>query len=351
MLTYLGLQLRRWKTKPFVALISMMFPFLCFFILAPFLTSTTEKTTIPIAIVDEDESTYSQRIVSRLTDQQRLSIQLLPYKDMVKALQKGEVEAGFVLQEGLENEIKAGAIQDTITWMRTSNSTLDVFIKEQLGAELMRIALNAKAANTVMEASQSNKDWEEVYQYSASFWEPSPLFEMNFIKRTPSFPQQDKALLANWHKTVLVLFFFYAWTMSIWLCQQLWKDKQNGVLDRLSLVQLTPIRYYLGQGLSIWLVSLMSFLIAICAMGGRVPWDLLLQVGLWASIVLTGTIVVTYAFYLMFKLSSATLIVIESVAVVTVVATLLNQSGVSWIGDTVVPYFPPSWLMHNPFIM
>ncbi|KGP73110.1 ABC transporter permease [Pontibacillus yanchengensis] len=350
MLTYLGLQLRRWRTKPIIALISAILPFLCFLLFVPFLTTTTEEATIPVAIVDEDESTSSQRIISRLTNQQRLSIHLLSHKDMEQALRKGEVEAGFVLQEGLEEKVREGSIQNTITWMRTSNSTFDVFIKEQLGAELMRIALNAKAANTVMQASQSNKSWEEIYQYSAAFWEPSPLFEMNFMQRSPTSPQQEKPILASWHKTVLILFFFYTWTMSIWLCRVLKKDKQSGVLDRLSLVQLTPFRYYLGQGFSIWLATLVTLVISLCAMRWSVPWELLLPWGMWTIIVFTGTVVATYAFFLMFKLSSATLFIIEGVAVVTVVATLLNQSGVSWVGEKVVTYFPPSWLLHNPFI-
>lgn len=294
MLTYLSLHLNKWKKRPLFYLLLFGFPLLATCLLYPLLSNTAEETAVPVVVVDEDESEYSETILERLNEAERLRFTIMEEKEAENAVRKGTVEAAFVLEKGLEASLNEGDVDEVITWIRTDDSLFDVYAKEAIGAEVMRLVLNAKAALAV------DRDFEAAFEYADGFWEPEPLFQMSFAERSPLNPEVEAPKLEAGHVVVIQLFFLYGWVLSIFFLREMLADEREGRLERIRLVQQSTLRYFLSHFVLFCLIGAGSFLLGI---GGLFYWAETSQalVQAWmgrSAMVFAVTLLVTWCLFM-----------------------------------------------------
>ncbi|KGP90400.1 hypothetical protein N780_05335 [Pontibacillus chungwhensis BH030062] len=340
MLTYLSLHLNKWKKRPGLALFILLFPLLVTILSYPFFQKAAEETAVPVAIVDEDESLYSTTVLKRVKEADRLRVISMSSSEAEKGVRKGEIEAAFIIKKGFQDTLQNGEIEETITWVRSNESTLDVFAKEAIGAELMRISLNAKAGNTLEQSSSVS--FEKGFQYADQFWEPDPLFQMDFKKRSSEALAQEPYTLASWQMVTIELYFLYAWVVAILFLKTLVADQRTGRLQRIMITQHTTFSYFAGHFLVMVVMSLGLFLPATIALFflSTAPLPFIAEWSAWAVVVLGTTLVITWFFFMGLGRKRWTVIVLIVLALGSFTLTAAD------IGLTLA--WPHSWLVHKP---
>ncbi len=347
MLTYLTLNVHKWKRRPFLFLLLLLLPLLAFLALYPLFKSSVGDVAIPVALVDEDESQWSELVQERVAQDNRVRIIEVDRNKANEAVQKGDVEAAFVLKNGFMESIRSGNISDSVHWLRTEQSELDVFVKEQIGAEMMRLALNAKAANTLQNWG-ANVDWEEAFQHADEYWEPSPLFQMEYMAKSPTQGKAPEVGLALWMFVVIALFFLYAWLWFIALLNGIVQDEKAGRVARVLFLRSSLNGYYFMHFIIFCVVVSTAFFLALNGLFyvTNTSGELMTAWNVWSAGVLVGTMLLTFIVFLLGKRSSKTLLVIT---VFILISFTVNILPMQTIGVMEV-LFPHNWLTDlNPW--
>lgn len=346
---YLLLHLRRWMTHPFRNIVFLLFPCICFIIVAPLVERTAQESAIPVAVVNEDDGPYGAIIISRLQSEKRIRLETMTRNNLEKAVQRGDVEAGFVLTAELTSMLHTGTVRDTVIWYRTSESNFDVFAKEKIGAEIMRIALNAKAANAVTNnASPSSESWVEIYEYADSFWEPSPLFTVSYTERQPGAPIENDADIGKGSKTVLGLFMLYAYIMGLASMMPLQKDKANKMPSRIALSQSHAVPFYSSYWSAMLVSSSLTFIIACVPLIVRSSVHESVEWVLWGLLLLC--IGITFSFIVMASSNriNRTMFLLAGIGAASFILHMTYVMGAEVIPISIVKALPHYWLWNKP---
>lgn len=338
--TYLSLHLNKWKKRPGFALFIFLFPILVTILSYPFFQKAAEETAVPVAIVDEDKSSYSTTVVRRVREAERLNVLSMSSSEAVESVQKGQVEAAFIIKKGFQDTLYNGEVDETITWVRSNESTLDVFAKEAIGAELMRISLNAKAGNTLEQSSSVS--FEKGFQYADQFWKPEPLFQMDFKKGSSEYVAQEPVTLASWERATLALYFLYAWLVAILFLRTLIRDEQAGILQRIRITQQTTFAYLTGHFIVMIVLGIGTFLPAANTLfffsSMSLPFSA--EWSGWGVAVLVTTLVITWFLFLGLGRRRWTIVLFIALAIGSFT---LTTAGIGW-----TLAWPHSWFIHKP---
>ncbi len=347
MLTYLSLNVHKWKRRPFLFLFLVLLPLIVFLALYPLLKSSVSDVTIPVALVDEDASQWSDLVQQRVEKDNRVRIIEMNRDKAKVAVQKGDVEAAFVLKNGFMKAVRSGNISDSLQWFRTEQSELDVFVKEQIGAELMRLTLNAKAANTLKNWG-ADVDWEEAFQHADEYWQPKPLFQMEYIAKTPTQGKAPEIGLAQWMSVVIALFFLYAWLWFISLLNGMVQDEKAGRTARVLFLRSSLTGYYFMHFVTFGVVVSIAYFLALNGLFyvTNTSEELMTAWNVWSAGVLFGTMLLTFIVLLLGKRSSKTLLVLTVFTFISFTVNVLPMEILS-VMDTL---FPHNWLTDlNPW--
>jgi ABC-2 type transport system permease protein len=261
--TYLFLLNKLFRQHKLKILFTILFPFAILWILIPFLTKTVEESSVPIALVNSDVSEFSKIVKNRIEENPRIELMEMELADAQYALMTGKVEATFQFTDDFEENIRAGEIRDQINWYRTENSFLDTFVKERIAAEVMRLTLNSKAANEIIKLTgdESEETWQHSFDFSESYWDPEPLFAMEFI------PYTGKIVEISDEDNPAVYALFGFWLLFIWLIFSalivpLYHWQEKGLIERISLVNGNSRKMYSSYyGLTIGISLIFLWLI------------------------------------------------------------------------------------------
>ncbi|WP_170008345.1 ABC transporter permease [Bacillus fonticola] len=133
-----------------------------------------ENVRIPIAIVTEEETEMVESVLKRLEETtQTYRLIQLEEDEARRALAIGKVDSVFLFQKGFEERLVNGEIDPIVTSIIGAGSFGYGVFQEELASELMRIALQAKAAVS-LEAMEA-VTYEEAYAFGQQYWEPVPL--------------------------------------------------------------------------------------------------------------------------------------------------------------------------------
>ncbi|WP_175615483.1 ABC transporter permease [Piscibacillus halophilus] len=197
-----------------------------------FVDRTTDDIKVPVALVDPYEQNITEQLLSDMSTDESFNIThatSIPEE----VLERGEVEAIFVLPEDLEGKIRAGELEGTIQWYRHERSVFDGLFKEQLASAIMTRAIRSEAANLV-QRYQSDADWNDIYEYGLRYLEPEPIFQIQFesVQQQISQVNHDSEdwLLFRW------LFWIFIWSILAFLTQLLLNWKEQNIFERLSTI-------------------------------------------------------------------------------------------------------------------
>ncbi|WP_102027904.1 ABC transporter permease [Salirhabdus sp. Marseille-P4669] len=251
----------KWKV-----LFTLFFPFFLLWALYPFISNTVEQTNVPIGIVNGDKSEFAQIVTERVDKHPRLQVVPLQIEEANKAVMTGNVEATFLFDIHFEENIRAGKIKDQIKWIRTENSFFDTFAKEKLASEVMRLSLNSVAANEIQLQEQVFDDvkWEQSFEHAESYWEPEPLFMVEFIPYISTTEKGDNQEQLDSTTPISLGFigfwYFYIWIVFGLLNIQLYTWREKGILQRIQLVKGSLVPFYQSFYLSTIVFALVLFI-------------------------------------------------------------------------------------------
>ncbi|MFD1017639.1 ABC transporter permease [Thalassobacillus hwangdonensis] len=242
MLTQLNIQflrlMHRWKMLLFI----LGFPVVIIWFVLPFLNTAIEQSTVPVAWVDQDKTEFSTLVKERVSDSSRLSLVETSENRAEQLVQRGEVEAAFILASGFEKQLRSGEAEEVIRWMRTESSSLDTFAKEQIAAESIRLMLNSRAGVFVQTLSE-DITFEEAFQKADSYWEPQPLFRMEYERIQPGTERGAVGLPLSL-QGLLSLLLVYGMGVQVFLMKVRYEDAETGRLQRLKVTRGNAVSYY-----------------------------------------------------------------------------------------------------------
>lgn len=238
----------------------LILPLLLIFSLINFFDSTVDKVEVPIVLVDAYEQTITDKLLSDMKESE--SFDIIRTTSIPKyALERGEVEAVFVLPNNLKEKIKQADLENAIQWYRNDRSLFDGLFKEQLASAIMTRAIRGEAAN-VVQHYQSEADWEEIYSYGLKYLEPEPIFQMQFETIGEKFSataESDSFHLFRW------MIWIYIWIVLAYLTKILLKWKELEIFNRLNAISSSmPLRLS-WLGITSFITMGIGVLLTICA--------------------------------------------------------------------------------------
>ncbi len=221
--------------------------FLCAMIIIPvFITLATglalrhEKLGIvPVVLVDEDISDDSQLLVERIQGKEGLAVSILDRNKAGDELMQNKVEAVFLIKQGFSDKLKAGNANELIDFIKSPASYSSEYIAEIVAGEVLRIHSGYMAANSVVSNYKKlgkvsgDELFNEVIEYTDSFWEPEPLMKMEYYEIKGGEPDKQgfymPAATATSAGIITAFIMLYILFCSGWLIE----ERTNGTLKRL----------------------------------------------------------------------------------------------------------------------
>lgn len=335
----------RWKI-----LFSAGGPILALFLISPMILNGLNKSEIPIGWVDEDHSRYSNQVRERIAGQERLKIQDMTRTEATIAIQKGDLEGAFVINRNFQEHIQQGNLTETIEWIRSEKSVFDTFIKEQLASEVMRLAVNSKAATTIQLMKQENDSsrWQTYYEHADSYWEPEPLFQMEFQTYQVENKQPEKATPLS-IIGLAGIGFTYVWMMAALTLLPVYPMRKNQMISRLEMMSGNIFNFYGALLICVTLLAVLFWgiwLLVLDFFFDHIDMNVLQQ-GLAAIIPLLTAVYVTFAGLFMFQKRNGFVLFVLTISLVSFsLSSLYLVSGGEGFWYRLLPH---TWLYEMMF--
>jgi ABC-2 type transport system permease protein len=211
---------------------------------------------IPIALVDEDKSSYSSVLLQRMSQKEGLKVETTEREAALSMLEGSKVEQVFIIKKGFEEKIKNGENKELIDVVNSPSSYSADFTSEVAAGEVMRLIAGNMAVDWVTKQykklgkpiNSSFKDDIEKYYYS--LWQPEPLMTIDYKEfQGKTLTTVEKTVLpaATASSTGIITAFimFYILFSSGWLVE----ERTNGTIKRLAV---GPHALYLSYAGSIF---------------------------------------------------------------------------------------------------
>ena len=344
------------KKQPFQLSIFILSPFMIVLFFVLFFQVSTSEMKVPLAIVDEDNSQYSQIVIKKVQDNLVLRAQVTNRKSAEQLLKSNKIDCIFVFQNGFEKKLLNGEV-GIITIVKTPLSLASGMIMEVVASQVLRLSSNVSAANYVVEKyrelglSGEQNVWDNAWNYTDSQWEPEPLMIMSYkeidinqaLTKQQSGVLQLKSLM-GWLLSVLMLAAFLA---SIWVID----EQKYGVFQRIKTTNVKLYTYLIGNSIPFLLLLVINIYLVF-------GWDILFYQLSFGDGLKLSFIVIVYAIFC-WTLSIALASVIKSVSQFQIVALLITfvtslaSGGIIPASEVikflnVLKYFTPQyWVLHT----
>lgn len=257
-------------------LLLILFPFVFVFILNA-TQSFQKQPIIPVAVADEDRSSYSKLVVDRFAAKEGIRVLRVSREEAYRLTENYRVEAAFVIKEGFQDAIMDEEMDKTVEMLKNPGSLSYGILGEMLGSEVMRLSANTGAANKTERLYQlyglkqpaTGSLWERVWNYADSQWEPKPLMTIDYKEMSGNDVQTVNRVtnVSNAMMTgmgmLLVFVLLFVTLHSRWLLE----ERDNGTLKRIMSTPGVLWKFYVGNIAALGLLSLV--LVCICAVLAR----------------------------------------------------------------------------------
>jgi len=228
---------------------------------------------IPILIVDEDESAFSEKMVELLSEEEYLRVSTGTMEEGTEGLKRNRLEGVYRIHEGFEEDILMDRIPGITAY--TSSGALGAgAIGEVVASRGIRLISSSRAANLVLREVEEHSDsprereilWQRIFERSEAYWEPEPLMTLQIREidssgddSTISGEESRQVGLLSGPEGLLISYLSF---FSAWVFYHRKKEWDSGVLPRQVLIlgekKLFMSRVYIDFGV-IWGQSLLVF--------------------------------------------------------------------------------------------
>jgi ABC-2 type transport system permease protein len=155
-----------------------------------FLEKEQSELVIPVAIVDKDQSNFSEHLIKQLKEQPRILFQEVSASQADTLLSRNEVDSVFVIKKHFQTRLLDEKRDETIELWTSPSSVASGVVREVAAGEITKMTSAIKAANRVVNIyKRTDQDgvplktiWNEAFKYTNSQWEPKPLMTIDYIQ-------------------------------------------------------------------------------------------------------------------------------------------------------------------------
>lgn len=198
--------------------------------------------TIPVAVVDEDESAYSSLLMERLSKKEGLSLNTVDHETAQELLEDSQVEQVFIINKGFEESVKKGDSVGLIELISSSSSYSAGYTSEVVAGETIRMVTADMASNNVTQQYESlgiekgSGFRDEVYAFADSLWEPEPLMTIDYKELKSGIVESVSQAVPSTSSTasaglIVAFIMFYMLFAGGWLIE----ERLNGTIKRLAV--------------------------------------------------------------------------------------------------------------------
>lgn len=235
---------------------------------AGYVLKNEKLDTIPVAVVDEDESAYSSLLLERLSRKEGLSLNTVDRKGARGLLEDSSVEQVFIINKGFEKSVKKGESDGLIEIISSSSSYSAGYTAELVAGETIRMVTADMASNNVVQHYESlgmekgSGFRDEVYAFADALWEPEPLMTIDYEELrggvveevSRAVPSTSSAASAG---LIVAFIMFYMLFAGGWLIE----ERLNGTIRRLAVGGGAVAASFLGSVLALFTAGALQIFI------------------------------------------------------------------------------------------
>lgn len=241
---------------------------------------------VPIVLVDEDKSARSEVLCKRLLEKEGLRTVFTERDKALIQLKNNDAEAMVVIEEGFEEGLQNGELEDIITIIKSPSTYSAELVKEIVVMEALRIYsgdFTYEWVNNSLKENGKNTSItrEEVLSRVEAYWQPQPIMTITY-EEVEANPQSGTSITVPSFTAaslgLMVLFIMMGLLFgSGWLCE----EKSNGTLQRILSIKGAARPLFLGNvaalftmGLTLTLifVTVQRFLFNVTLLRGITSW-------------------------------------------------------------------------------
>ena len=256
------LRCKWWATRPLELCLLLLLVPLLMFIITSVTNSVLSHDGLPLAIVDEDHSEYSELIIQRLSKQSLISIQMVDREEAIQLVHTNKVEAVIFFNEGFMESILNEKRSEIIELVYPPSSFTERIVSELVAIEVLRLSSNVRATQfinrryedfgLINSKLEQQHLWNEAWNHSDSYWEPKPLMSINYVEtnNVDGNVETKDLTLVYYHLHLLIGYLSVLILISsIFVQQWLVEEKDLGVVKRLKSTPVSPFIYVIGHSL------------------------------------------------------------------------------------------------------
>lgn len=238
----------------------IVLPLLGVILLTKGLTAVENDLSLPISVIDYDQSVYSERLTASLETEDFIRLVDYSEEEAYQALEKHQLEAVFVIEEGYADQIERGKRGRLITGYQTEFAFTYPLIKEIITSIIQEDLSRTKAYDAY---ERLNRAYQEKPQLSyEAFLEESLLkTEEEGLLTTELIYSNEKKTgektLINSFDIWLILSFLATLFLFDWVVL----ESGQGFKNRLLLSQWSVLSYFLFGFIFITTLTLLSDLL------------------------------------------------------------------------------------------
>ena len=245
---------------------SIIFPLVFYIFFSMIFTDYENVNEVPIAVIDEDLSQLSQKMLSNLSNHKAINLRTTDKDEAFKLLERNFIEAIFILKEGFQEKLKQSNFDGSIQLIYLDKSNIAPAMGDIVASAIISDLAIYKAANT-------SKQFESKYHLDNLFSKTemkgyelleSNTFEMTIesqVKKPNSLLKEEINIqkLLESHVTLgfsLVVFSFVFLFSSSYIID----SKKYGIEEKLLTMGFKSYHLFWGQWTSLLACALlMSF--------------------------------------------------------------------------------------------
>lgn len=224
--------------------------------------------TIPVAVVDEDESAYSSLLMERLSKKEGLSLNTVDHETAQELLEDSQVEQVFIINKGFEESVKKGDSVGLIELISSSSSYSAGYTSEVVAGETIRMVTADMASNNVTQQYESlgiekgSGFRDEVYAFADSLWEPEPLMTIDYKELKSGIVESVSQAVPSTSSTasaglIVAFIMFYMLFAGGWLIE----ERLNGTIKRLAVGRGAVAASFFGSVLALFAAGMLQIFI------------------------------------------------------------------------------------------
>jgi len=260
--------------------------------------SAEDKSALPIGIVDYDHSQNSKELIDRIKEIPALSIIEGSEKKLEILLLDEMINAVFVIEEGYEQQLQRGKVNEVITMYFLTNKKSASIISDIIAGEMMHSICYYKCLNLyesisfagVKHTKLEYEDYIQNLQKTSSDFDFA--FQMVYVNKENTVINAEPISNVILYKQMIIgILGIFISFIAMFIISSTVKEKELGVSERLRISRFHAFKQDCGNFIALVLtegVICLIFTYLICSQAGIN--DKMLWISLYLLLLLTAAV-------------------------------------------------------------